>query len=105
MHDHVIHNVHTGMMECQHCGFTQALKMPIAIDEMVTQMDTFIAAHKHCTKTPSKPVSRDDVSYVAGFDHGCDYIIHEIENYMKKTTSHDAMVLVQLLDHLKGKPE
>ena len=45
--------------------------------------------------------------YVKGFDAGYAYVLNEIENYIKSANSHDAMVLVQLLSHLKmeGKPE
>jgi len=44
--------------------------------------------------------------YIKGFDHGCDYIVAEIERYTKEANSHDAMVLVDLVKRLKmeGKP-
>jgi hypothetical protein len=38
--------------------------------------------------------------YIKGFDHGCDYIVAEIERYIKEANSHDAMVLVDLVDRL-----
>lgn len=45
--------------------------------------------------------------YIKGFDHGCDYIVAEIERYIKEANSHDAMVLVELVKRLKmeDKPE
>jgi hypothetical protein len=40
--------------------------------------------------------------YIKGFNDGYAYVLHEVENQIaKQTTSHDAMVLVQLLQHLK----
>lgn len=49
-HDHIIHNIKTQRMECLQCGFTQALKMPLPIEDMVNQMDFFIEAHKNCVE-------------------------------------------------------
>jgi len=39
--------------------------------------------------------------YIRGFDHGCDYIIREIELQAAKASSHDALVLVDLIERLK----
>jgi hypothetical protein len=39
--------------------------------------------------------------YIKGFNDGYAYVLHEVENQIKQATSHDAMVLVQLLQHLK----
>lgn len=39
--------------------------------------------------------------YIKGFDHGCDYIVAEIERYIKTVNSHDALVLIDLLKRLK----
>jgi hypothetical protein len=39
--------------------------------------------------------------YIKGFDHGCDYIVAEIERYIKEANSHDALVLVDLVKRLK----
>ena len=38
--------------------------------------------------------------YIKGFDHGCDYIVAEIEKYIKTVNSHDALVLVELINRL-----
>jgi len=39
--------------------------------------------------------------YIKGFDHGCDYIVAEIEKYIKTVNSHDALVLLDLIKRLK----
>jgi hypothetical protein len=39
--------------------------------------------------------------YIKGFDHGCDYIVHEIELIAAKVSSHDALVLADLIKRLK----
>jgi len=39
--------------------------------------------------------------YIKGFDHGCDYIVAEIERYIKECNSHDALVLIDLVKRLK----
>ena len=38
--------------------------------------------------------------YIAGFDSGCDYLIHEIQRYLLTLPPHEAMVLVRLLGYL-----
>jgi hypothetical protein len=45
--------------------------------------------------------------YINGFDAGYAYVLNELEQYIAKANSHDALVLVQLLSHLKmeGKPD
>ena len=47
------------------------------------------------------PKSAADINYIKGFDHGCDYIVAEIERYIKECNSHDALVLVELVRRLK----
>lgn len=74
--DHIIHNSTTQRMECQHCGFTQGVKMPDTIDNILAQFDAFTEAHKACQRLQSETVMSD---YILGFDAGCDYIIREIE--------------------------
>lgn len=39
--------------------------------------------------------------YIKGFNDGCDFIVTEIERYIKTANSHDALVLVELLRRLK----
>ena len=44
--------------------------------------------------------SDQDINYIKGFDHGCDYIVAEIERYIKQYPSEE-FVLKELLAHLK----
>lgn len=92
--DHVIHNVKTSCMECTHCGFQQAVKMPIPINDMLTTMDAFLAHHKDC-KAPQKEAVMSE--YIKGFDAGYDYILNEIELWQEEV-GEDLHVL---LDHLR----
>lgn len=39
--------------------------------------------------------------YIKGFNDGYAYTLNEIENQIRNANSHDALVLVQLLQHLK----
>ena len=102
--DHVVHNAITQRMECKHCGFQQAVKMPDTIDSILAQMDAFIGYHKGC-KAPMKEAVMSE--YIQGFDAGYAYVLNELEQYIAKANSHDAMALVQLLAYLKleGKPQ
>jgi hypothetical protein len=101
--DHVISNSQTKRMECQHCGFTQAVKIPVPFDDLLLQFDAFLEAHKGCKRPPSEAVMSD---YIKGFDAGYGYVLLEIENYIKQYPD-NKFVLVELLAHLKmeGKPE
>lgn len=47
-----------------------------------------------------KPYTQDDLHYIKGFDHGCDYIVAEIERYMRQKDGSEA-VLAPLLRHLR----
>ena len=51
------------------------------------------------------PKSAADINYIKGFDHGCDYIVAEIERYAKEANSRDALVLVELIQKLKMEPK
>lgn len=42
--------------------------------------------------------------YIRGFDAGCNFLCHEIEQYIRKASSHDALVLDELLRHLRQTP-
>lgn len=75
---HVVHNIKVGCMECTHCGFQQAVKMPIPIDEMLTTMDAFLAHHGACVAPAPETVMSD---YIAGFDAGYGYVLNEIERW------------------------
>jgi len=41
-----------------------------------------------------------DLEYIAGFESGCNFIVREIELYMRHQG--DSLLLAQLLAHLKG---
>jgi hypothetical protein len=101
--DHIVHNSNTQMMECQHCGFTQAIKMPIPIDGLLAQFDTFTQAHKACQRPQSEAVMSE---YIKGFDAGYSYVLNEIEQYIWKYKD-STFSLDELLAHLKmeGKPK
>jgi hypothetical protein len=101
--DHIIHNSTTQRMECQHCGFTQAVKMPAPIDAILGTFDTFLEAHKGCKRPPSEALMSD---YIKGFDAGYSYVLNEIERYIEVYPV-DVFAAKELLAHLKmeGKPE
>jgi len=96
--DHIITNTKTGHFVCQHCGEEdKPPQMPCPINVIVDAMDHFESVHKDCKPMPETVMS----DYIRGFDHGCDYIVAEIERYTKASTSHDALVLAELLARLK----
>jgi hypothetical protein len=107
--DHIIHNSNTQRMECQHCGFSEAIKMPAPIDAIVGKMDAFTKAHEGCKRPPSEAIMSE---YIKGFDAGYAYVLTELERFAEQErqpqASHDAMtrrikteVLYRLLSHLK----
>lgn len=98
--DHVVHNSKTQRMECQHCGFSEALKMPAPVDDILAKMDVFSKAHEGCKAPESEAVMSE---YIKGFDAGYGYVLAEIERWIKW---HDyeprAMWPVErLLEHLR----
>ena len=95
--DHIISNSQTQRMECQHCGFTQAIKMPVPLDDLLSQFDAFMDAHKACQRPQSEAVMSE---YIKGFNSGYDYVLHEIEVYIKDYPN-EAFVLAELLGHLR----
>jgi hypothetical protein len=103
MTDHIVHNSKTQRMECQHCGFTQAVKMPAPIDSILGEFDAFMEAHKDCKRPQSEAVMSE---YIKGFDAGYGYVLNEIEGYTKRYPD-NRFVLEELLAHLKmeGKPD
>jgi len=76
--DHIVHNSNTQRMECQHCNFTQAVKMPAPIDSILSTFDAFMEAHKDCKRPPSEAVMSE---YIKGFDAGYSYVLPEIERW------------------------
>ena len=101
--DHVITSSLTGKFKCEFCGTEEAPPfMPAPIDTIIDAMDYFTEQHKDCKRPQAETVMSD---YIKGFDHGCDYIVAEIERYIKTYPSEE-FVLKELLAHLKmeGKP-
>jgi hypothetical protein len=101
--DHIISNSQTKRMECQHCGFSEAIKMPAPLDAILGKMDAFMEAHKDCKRPQSEAVMSE---YIKGFDAGYSYVLNEIEQYAKAYRG-DKLPFAELLYHLKmeGKPE
>jgi hypothetical protein len=101
--DHIISNSQTKRMECQHCGFSEAIKMPAPLDAILGKMDAFMEAHKDCKRPQSEAVMSE---YIKGFDAGYGYVLNEIERYINVYPT-DVFAVKELLAHLKmeGKPE
>jgi len=101
--DHIISNSQTKRMECQHCGFSEAIKMPAPLDTILGKMDAFMEAHKDCKRPQSEAVMSE---YIKGFDAGYGYVLNEIERYINVYPT-DVFAVKELLAHLKmeGKPE
>jgi len=95
--DHIIHNSDTQRMECQHCGFSEAIKMPAPIDAILGKMDAFTKAHEGCRRPQSEAVMSD---YIKGFDAGYGYVLNEIERYINVYPT-DVFAVKELLAHLK----
>jgi hypothetical protein len=96
MTDHIVINVETGQYECQHCGVTQSPpKMPVPINEMLTHMDMFTAAHKDCKPPPLS-------EYEQGFEAGASFVLHAFEQQMSLPPyDQHTDILERLLDYLK----
>jgi len=94
MNDHIIMTPEGA--ECTHCGTTMQLKMPIAVEGMLTQMDVFSDAHERCKAPAIETVMSE---YISGFDAGCNFVMKEIEKFQRKH-GHSAM-LDELVAHLK----
>ena len=101
--DHIISNSQTKRMECQHCGFSEAIKMPAPLDAILGKMDAFMEAHKDCKRPQSEAVMSE---YIKGFDAGYGYVLNEIERYINVYPT-DVFAVKELLAHLKmeGKPQ
>jgi len=95
--DHIVHNSNTQCMECRHCGFQQAVKMPVPVSDILTQFDAFTKAHKGCKRPQSEAVMSE---YVKGFDAGYAYVLNEIERYID-VYPNDVFAVKELLAHLK----
>jgi hypothetical protein len=51
--------------------------------------------------------SNEDINYIKGFDHGCDYIVAEIKRYIKSSPYEPdtSAALLRLLAHLMSGDE
>jgi hypothetical protein len=104
MSDHIITNSLNGKFKCEFCGVEEEPPfMPAPIDTIIDAMDYFIDQHKNCKRPQAETVMSD---YIKGFNNGYQFILHEIENYIKQYPD-NKFVLEELLAHLKmeGKPE
>lgn len=88
--DHIIHSSAGQRKECQHCGFSEVIKMPAPIDAILGKMDAFTKAHEGCKRS----------DYVKGFDAGYAYSLNEIERYINRQPE-SVLAVEQLLAHLK----
>ena len=103
--DHIVNNLVTQRMECQHCGFSEAIKMPAPVDAILGKMDAFLEAHKGCKRPQSEAVMSD---YIKGFDAGYAFVLNEVEQHAKQYKEKEiCFAFLELLQHLKmeGKPQ
>jgi len=106
--DHIVQNARTQRIECKHCGWTQAVKMPVPIDDILAQFDAFTKAHEGCKRPPSEAMMSD---YIKGFDAGYAYVLNEIELWQAKNYNCNFPIesedLSLLMAHLRmeGKPQ
>jgi hypothetical protein len=91
--DHIIHNSDTQRMECQHCGYSAAIKMPDTIDSILTQFNAFIAVHGDCERPQAEAVMSE---YIKGFDAGYDYVLTEIERWQDEVGQDLGVLLAHL---------
>lgn len=114
--DHLL--LDNNVMICKHCGFEQQIKMGItSFDNLDDTFDKFQSVHQHCEKpvltTTRKPITgADEIAkqaltnavndgYHSGFDHGCDYILHEAEYWVREGKGTLAEFVVYLKDFKK----
>ena len=103
--DHIVSSIKTGKFECEFCGAEESPPfMPAPINVIIDAMDVFMDKHKDCKRPQAETIMSE---YIKGFDAGYAYVLNELEQYIAKANSHDALALVQLLAHLKmeGKPD
>jgi len=103
--DHIVHNANTQRMECKHCGFYGAVKMPDTINSLLAQFDAFMEAHKGCQPPVYRPPPEAVMSeYIAGFDAGCDFILREIERWQDEVGEDLHVLLAHLRMESKNAP-
>ena len=115
--DHLIINDNNVML-CKHCGTKQQVKVRSSSwDELDDTFAKFQDFHKHCEKPVAtntrKPITGvDEIAkqalinavndgYHAGFDHGCDYILHEAKYWVREDKGTLADFVVYLKNFIK----
>jgi len=115
--DHML--LDNNVMLCKHCGTTQQVKVRLSSwDELDDTFGKFQDFHKHCEKpvvtTTRKAITElNEIAkqalinavndgYHSGFDHGCDYILHEAEYWVREGKGTLADFVVYLKDFKKG---
>jgi hypothetical protein len=92
-------------MVCKHCQTKQQLKMPTTFENLDALFEKFIGVHQHCEAdepTKSALAELTDTSYHAGFDHGCDYIVHEAEYWVREEKGTLAEFVQYMQDFKRG---
>jgi hypothetical protein len=98
MSDHVITNSLNGKFKCEFCGTEEEPPfMPAPINVIIDAMDYFIDTHKKC-KRPQPEATMSE--YIKGFNSGYQFVLHEIETYIKQYPD-NKFALEELLSHLK----
>jgi|Laugresubdmm15sn_1035100.scaffolds.fasta_scaffold00040_46 hypothetical protein len=115
--DHML--LDNNVMLCKHCGFEQQIKMGVtSFNDLDETFDKFQSVHMHCEKPVAantrKPITElNEIAkqaltnavndgYHSGFDHGCDYILHEAEYWVRDDKGTLAEFVVYLKDFKKG---
>lgn len=101
--DHLV--LEGNSMVCKHCQTKQQLKMPTKFEDLDVLFEKFIGVHQHCEPdepTKSALAELTDTSYHAGFDHGCDYIVHEAEYWVREDKGTLAEFVRYMQDFKKG---
>jgi hypothetical protein len=105
MNEHL--TVEGSQMKCAHCGYIEQLKIPQTMDDFITQMERFDLNHDQCMPEPKPKATgtehyfnAEGKEYAKGFDHGCHYMLVEIERYERESHPNDRTILA-LIAHLK----
>jgi hypothetical protein len=99
--DHIIHDGDTGKFTCEICGVTeQPPFMPAPINVIVDAMDHFMSQHEACADPAPETVMSE---YIAGFDAGYEYVLQEIERWIKQHDYEPRAIwpVERLLEHLR----
>ena len=100
--DHIVHNATMGKFACKFCGAVELPPfMPAPISVIIDAMDVFTNNHKDCKKPQQLETVMSE--YIKGFDAGYEYVLHEMERYIRvrEFEPRVANPLKDLLAHLK----